>query len=285
MPAHDARAELAPRDVVARAIDFEMKKHGLDYVRLDISHQPEAFLREHFPTIHARCLELGIDIAREPIPVVPAAHYTCGGVVTDTAGRTDLANLYAVGESACTGLHGANRLASNSLLECMVIGRAAAAHIAVQDKSTRPDVALPAWDESRVSDADEEVVVSHNWDELRRMMWNYVGIVRTSKRLERAQHRIGLLREEIGEYYANFRVTRDLLELRKPGRGQLADRGQRLLASRKPRLAFQPRLSRHLAQGAADRDAAAFAAALGKPRTAAGNGAARRRCLLDDAQG
>ncbi|AOY92903.1 L-aspartate oxidase [Cupriavidus sp. USMAA2-4] len=214
MPAHDARAELAPRDVVARAIDFEMKKHGLDYVHLDISHQPEAFLREHFPTIHARCLELGIDIAREPIPVVPAAHYTCGGVVTDTAGRTDLANLYAVGESACTGLHGANRLASNSLLECMVIGRAAAAHIAVQDKSTRPDVALPAWDESRVSDADEEVVVSHNWDELRRMMWNYVGIVRTSKRLERAQHRIGLLREEIGEYYANFRVTRDLLELR-----------------------------------------------------------------------
>ncbi|AOZ00680.1 L-aspartate oxidase [Cupriavidus sp. USMAHM13] len=214
MPAHDARAELAPRDVVARAIDFEMKKHGLDYVHLDISHQPEAFLREHFPTIHARCLELGIDIAREPIPVVPAAHYTCGGVVTDTAGRTDLASLYAVGESACTGLHGANRLASNSLLECMVIGRAAAAHIAVQDKSTRPDVALPAWDESRVSDADEEVVVSHNWDELRRMMWNYVGIVRTSKRLERAQHRIGLLREEIGEYYANFRVTRDLLELR-----------------------------------------------------------------------
>lgn len=214
MPAHDVRAELAPRDVVARAIDFEMKKHGLDYVHLDISHQPEAFLREHFPTIHARCLELGIDIAREPIPVVPAAHYTCGGVVTDTAGRTDLANLYAVGESACTGLHGANRLASNSLLECMVIGRAAAAHIAVQDKSTRPDVALPAWDESRVSDADEEVVVSHNWDELRRMMWNYVGIVRTSKRLERAQHRIGLLREEIGEYYANFRVTRDLLELR-----------------------------------------------------------------------
>ncbi|MGO4329852.1 L-aspartate oxidase [Cupriavidus sp. 2TAF22] len=214
MPEHDERAELAPRDVVARAIDFEMKKRGLDYVHLDISHQPESFLREHFPTIHARCLELGIDITREPIPVVPAAHYTCGGVVTDTTGRTDLTNLYAVGETGCTGLHGANRLASNSLLECMVIGRAAALDIASQDKAGQPDIALPKWDESRVADADEEVVVSHNWDELRRMMWNYVGIVRTSKRLERAQHRISLLREEIAEYYANFRVTRDLLELR-----------------------------------------------------------------------
>ncbi|MCA3182852.1 L-aspartate oxidase [Cupriavidus sp.] len=214
MPEHDARAELAPRDVVARAIDFEMKKRGLDCVYLDITHQPESFLKEHFPTIHARCLELGIDIARQPIPVVPAAHYTCGGVVTDTAGRTDIGNLYAVGETGCTGLHGANRLASNSLLECMVIGQAAASDIAAQGKSGAPDIALPAWDESRVSDADEEVVVSHNWDELRRMMWNYVGIVRTDKRLERAQHRIGLLREEIAEYYANFRVTRDLLELR-----------------------------------------------------------------------
>lgn len=214
MPDHDERAELAPRDVVARAIDFEMKKRGLDCVYLDITHQPESFLKEHFPTIHARCLELGIDIAHEPIPVVPAAHYTCGGVVTDTAGRTDIANLYAVGETGCTGLHGANRLASNSLLECMVIGRAAAEDIAAQGKAGAPDIALPAWDESRVSDADEEVVVSHNWDELRRMMWNYVGIVRTDKRLERAQHRIGLLREEIAEYYANFRVTRDLLELR-----------------------------------------------------------------------
>lgn len=214
MPEHDERAELAPRDVVARAIDFEMKKRGLDCVYLDITHQPEAFLKEHFPTIHARCLELGIDITREPIPVVPAAHYTCGGVVTDTSGRTDIGNLYAVGETGCTGLHGANRLASNSLLECMVIGRAAATDIAAQGKAGAPDIALPAWDESRVSDADEEVVVSHNWDELRRMMWNYVGIVRTDKRLERAQHRIGLLREEIAEYYANFRVTRDLLELR-----------------------------------------------------------------------
>ncbi|NUT16896.1 MAG: FAD-binding protein, partial [Cupriavidus sp.] len=214
MPEHDERAELAPRDVVARAIDFEMKKRGLDCVYLDITHQPEAFLKEHFPTIHARCLELGIDITREPIPVVPAAHYTCGGVVTDTMGRTDIGGLYAVGETACTGLHGANRLASNSLLECMVLGRAAADNIASQDKAGAPSIALPAWDESRVSDADEEVVVSHNWDELRRMMWNYVGIVRTSKRLERAQHRIVLLREEIAEYYANFRVTTDLLELR-----------------------------------------------------------------------
>lgn len=214
MPEHDERAELAPRDVVARAIDFEMKKRGLDCVYLDITHQPEAFLKEHFPTIHARCLELGIDITREPIPVVPAAHYTCGGVVTDTLGRTDIGGLYAVGETACTGLHGANRLASNSLLECMVIGRAAAADIAAQHKAGAPTITLPAWDESRVSDADEEVVVSHNWDELRRMMWNYVGIVRTSKRLERAQHRIVLLREEIAEYYANFRVTSDLLELR-----------------------------------------------------------------------
>ncbi|WP_373378431.1 L-aspartate oxidase [Cupriavidus nantongensis] len=214
MPEHDERAELAPRDVVARAIDFEMKKRGLDCVYLDITHQPEAFLKEHFPTIHARCLELGIDITREPIPVVPAAHYTCGGVVTDTMGRTDIGGLYAVGETACTGLHGANRLASNSLLECMVIGRAAAEDIASQDKAGAPNITLPAWDESRVSDADEEVVVSHNWDELRRMMWNYVGIVRTSKRLERAQHRIVLLREEIAEYYANFRVTTDLLELR-----------------------------------------------------------------------
>ncbi len=214
MPEHDDRAELAPRDVVARAIDFEMKKRGLDCVYLDITHQPESFLKEHFPTIYARCLELGIDITQQPIPVVPAAHYTCGGVVTDTAGRTDIANLYAVGETGSTGLHGANRLASNSLLECMVIGQAAASDIASQGKAGVPDIALPAWDASRVSDADEEVVVSHNWDELRRMMWNYVGIVRTDKRLERAQHRIGLLREEIAEYYANFRVTSDLLELR-----------------------------------------------------------------------
>ncbi len=212
MPAHDERAELAPRDVVARAIDFEMKKRGLDYVDLDISHQPPEFLKEHFPTIYARCLELGIDISKQPIPVVPAVHFTCGGIVTDMVGRTDLPGLYAVGETAYTGLHGANRLASNSLLECLVIGHAAARHIERQPKGKT--IALPAWDESRVSDADEEVIIAHNWDELRRFMWNYVGIVRTNKRLQRAQHRIRLLREEIYEYYSNFRITRDLLELR-----------------------------------------------------------------------
>ncbi|CBJ37137.1 quinolinate synthetase, B subunit, L-aspartate oxidase [Ralstonia solanacearum CMR15] len=214
MPAHDERAELAPRDIVARAIDFEMKKRGLDCVYLDISHQSPAFIQEHFPTILGRCLELGIDITRQPIPVVPAAHYTCGGVVTDQLGRTDIAGLYAVGETAYTGLHGANRLASNSLLECMVIGRGAAQDILGQPTTAPTPIQIPAWDESRVTDADEEVVVSHNWDELRRMMWNYVGIVRTNKRLERAQHRIALLREEIAEYYANFRVSHDLLELR-----------------------------------------------------------------------
>jgi L-aspartate oxidase len=212
MPMYDERAELAPRDVVARAIDFEMKKRGLDYVHLDISHLPSAFLKEHFPTIYARCMELGIDITTEPIPIVPAAHYTCGGVVTDTSGRTDRPGLYAVGETACTGLHGANRLASNSLLECLVLGRAAAQHIETQAIQKLPD--LPPWDESRVTDADEEVVIAHNWDELRRFMWNYVGIVRTTKRLERAQHRILLLKEEIDEYYRNFRITHDLLELR-----------------------------------------------------------------------
>ncbi|MDY0964778.1 L-aspartate oxidase [Massilia sp. CFBP9026] len=212
MPAHDERGELAPRDVVARAIDFEMKKRGLDHVDLDISHQDPEFLKEHFPTIYARCLELGIDITREPIPVVPAVHFTCGGIVTDLAGRTDIPGLYAVGETACTGLHGANRLASNSLLECVVVGRACAEHIAGSSPVEHP--ALPAWDESRVTNADEEVVIAHNWDELRRFMWNYVGIVRTTKRLERAEHRIKLLKEEIDEYYRNFRITPDLLELR-----------------------------------------------------------------------
>lgn len=212
MPMYDERGELAPRDVVARAIDFEMKKRGLDYVNLDISHQPPEFLKEHFPTIYARCLELGIDITKEPIPVVPAVHFTCGGIVTDLAGRTDVPGLYAVGETACTGLHGANRLASNSLLECLVVGRACAHEIAAMPKTDTPS--LPAWDESRVTNADEEVVIAHNWDELRRFMWNYVGIVRTTKRLERAQHRIALLKEEIDEYYRNFRITHDLLELR-----------------------------------------------------------------------
>jgi len=223
MPSHDERAELAPRDVVARAIDFEMKKHGVDCVFLDISHKGEAFVREHFPTIHARCLSLGIDIARQPIPVVPAAHYTCGGVLTDLSGRTDIANLYAAGETACTGLHGANRLASNSLVECVVFAqevadaiKSEAAHareIRAEDRNDS-NVLLPAWDESQVTDADEQVVIAHNWDELRRLMWNYVGIVRTNKRLERAAHRIALLQSEINEFYANFRITRDLLELR-----------------------------------------------------------------------
>jgi L-aspartate oxidase len=209
---HDERAELAPRDIVARAIDFEMKKRGIDCVYLDISHKGEAFLLEHFPNIHARCLELGIDIARDPIPVVPAAHYTCGGIVSDLKGRTEVAGLYVAGEASCTGLHGANRLASNSLLECIVFAEAAVADIL----STTPPALpiLPHWDESRVTDADEEVVISHNWDELRRFMWDYVGIVRTTKRLKRAKHRIGLLMREIDEFYANFRVSHDLIELR-----------------------------------------------------------------------
>src|SRR5437868_9157717 len=212
MPQHDERAELAPRDIVARAIDFEMKKHGLDCVYLDISHQPAGFIQEHFPTIYARCLELGIDITRQPIPVVPAAHYTCGGVHTDLAGRADVAGLHAIGECAYTGLHGANRLASNSLVECMVFANSAAQNIRANPKSEPP--ALPAWDESRVTDADEAVVISHNWDELRRFMWDYVGIVRTNKRLERAAHRIALLQGEVQEFYGHFHVTRDLLELR-----------------------------------------------------------------------
>ena len=212
MPSHDPRAELAPRDVVARAIDFEMKKRGLDCVYLDISHKPAEFLREHFPNIHARCLELGIDICKDPIPVVPAAHYTCGGIVTDLRARTDIPGLYAAGEASCTGLHGANRLASNSLLECVVFSEAAVRDILAQPPVTIPP--LPQWDASRVSDPDEEIVISHNWDELRRFMWDYVGIVRTTKRLQRAQHRIRLLMREIHEYYTNFRVSNDLIELR-----------------------------------------------------------------------
>ncbi|MFN4149031.1 MAG: L-aspartate oxidase [Rhodocyclaceae bacterium] len=212
MTEHDPRLELAPRDIVARAIDYEMKKRGLDCVYLDVTHKGEAFLREHFPNIYARCLELGIDIAKEPIPVVPAAHYTCGGIVVDLAARTEIPGLYALGEASCTGLHGANRLASNSLLECLVYGEAAANDIRAQKRIEVPR--LPRWDESRVTDADEEVVISHNWDELRRFMWDYVGIVRTTKRLERAMHRIRLLEREIDEFYANFRVSNDLIELR-----------------------------------------------------------------------
>ncbi|WP_171825920.1 L-aspartate oxidase [Paucibacter sp. B51] len=212
MAAHDERMELAPRDIVARAIDFEMKKHGVDHVWLDATHLGEAFLKEHFPTVHARCLALGIDIARQKIPVVPAVHFTCGGAVTDLQACCDLPGLYAVGETAYTGLHGANRLASNSLLECVVLGQTCAEHIL--GLPDLPPAPLPAWDESQVEDADEQVVIAHNWDEIRLLMWNYVGIVRTTKRLERALHRIHLLRAEIDDYYANFRVTRDLLELR-----------------------------------------------------------------------
>ena len=212
MPEHDERAELAPRDVVARAIDFEMKKRGLDCVYLDISHKPADFLKEHFPNILARCLEYGIDITRQWIPVVPAAHYTCGGIVIDRRARTSLPGLYVAGEASCSGLHGANRLASNSLLECIVYSEAAAKDILAQPKIDIPP--LPEWDESRVSDPDEEIVISHNWDELRRFMWDYVGIVRTTKRLQRAQHRIRLLTREIDEYYSNFRVSHDLIELR-----------------------------------------------------------------------
>ena len=212
MPDHDPRLELAPRDVVARAIDFEMKKHGVDFVLLDISHKSPEFLQEHFPNIKAKCLELGIDITKEAIPVVPAAHYTCGGVMTDVHGHTDLAGLFAIGETTYTGLHGANRLASNSLVECMVFAKSAASAIKASAKVAPGQP--PAWDDSRVTDPDELVVVSHNWAELRRFMWDYVGIVRTNKRLERAAHRIDLLKAEIQEFYAAFHVTRDLLELR-----------------------------------------------------------------------
>lgn len=214
MQRFDPRGELAPRDIVARAIDHEMKRLGADCVYLDISHRPADFIRSHFPTIHARCLELGIDMTRRPIPVVPAAHYTCGGVVTDRQARTDISGLYAVGEVACTGLHGANRMASNSLLECLVFAKQASLDIMERLGDIPPPPPLPDWDESQVTDSDEEVVVSHNWDEIRRFMWDYVGIVRTDKRLQRALHRAELLKQEIAEYYGNFRVTSDLLELR-----------------------------------------------------------------------
>lgn len=210
----DDRGELAPRDIVARAIDHEMKRLGVPCVYLDISHRSPAFIESHFPTIYKSCLHFGIDITKDPIPVVPAAHYTCGGVNTDLHGRTDINNLYAIGETAHTGLHGANRLASNSLLECLVFAQSAAEDVdAVIDQAYQYRK-ISNWDESRVTDSDEDVVISHNWDELRRFMWDYVGIVRTNKRLERAMHRASLLQQEIDDYYSNFRISSDLIELR-----------------------------------------------------------------------
>ena len=214
MERFDKRGELAPRDIVARAIDHEMKRLGSDCVYLDISHKSPEFLLHHFPTVKARCLELGIDITRDPIPVVPAAHYTCGGVIVDSRGRTDIANLYAIGETSFTGLHGANRMASNSLLECMVYGQSAASDIAEQHTTAPEPTTAVAWDESQVTNSDEDVVISHNWDEVRRFMWDYVGIVRTDKRLQRALRRARLLQKEINEYYRNYKVSNDLIELR-----------------------------------------------------------------------
>jgi len=210
----DERGELAPRDIVARAIDHEMKRLGASCVYLDISHRSPAFIASHFPTIHKRCLQYGIDITKEAIPVVPAAHYTCGGINADLNGRTDISHLYAIGETAHTGLHGSNRMASNSLLECLVFAQSAAKDISSAFAAPYTRYKISNWDESRVSDSDEDVVISHNWDELRRFMWDYVGIVRTNKRLERAMHRASLLQQEIDEYYSNFRISNDLIELR-----------------------------------------------------------------------
>lgn len=214
MPDFDPRGELAPRDIVARAIDHEMKRLGVDCMYLDISHKPADFVRQHFPTIYEKLLGLGIDLTKEPVPIVPAAHYTCGGVMVDDHGRTDVDGLYAIGEVSYTGLHGANRMASNSLLECLVYGWSAAEDITKRMPYARQVETLPAWDESRVDNPDELVVIQHNWHELRLFMWDYVGIVRTTKRLERALRRITMLQQEIDEYYANFRVSNNLLELR-----------------------------------------------------------------------
>jgi L-aspartate oxidase len=214
MPDYDPRAELAPRDVVARAIDDQIKRFGLDYVHLDISHMPPEFVTEHFPTIYEKLLGLGIDMTRQPIPVVPAQHYTCGGICIGLDARTDLPGLWAAGECSESGLHGANRLASNSLLECFVFGEAAGRDILDCWEKLYEPPAIREWDESRVTDSDEEVVIKQNWTEIRRFMWNYVGIVRTTKRLERAAHRINLLTGEIEDYYGHFRVTTDLIELR-----------------------------------------------------------------------
>lgn len=214
MPKFDPRAELAPRDIVARAIDHEMKRLGQDNVYLDISHRPRRFIEERFPNIMRRCREFGFDLAGGPVPVVPAAHYTCGGVVVAQSGATDIPGLYAIGEVSCTGLHGANRLASNSLLECLVFADAAADAIAAQLDAPYAPVEAPHWDESQVKDSDEDVVIAHNWEELRRFMWDYVGIVRTNKRLQRALHRAQLLKQEVHEYYSHYRVSNDLIELR-----------------------------------------------------------------------
>jgi L-aspartate oxidase len=214
MPDYDSRAELAPRDIVARAIDNEMKQRGIDSVFLDISHKPETFILKHFPNVYETCQKFGFDMAKEPIPVVPAAHYTSGGVMTDLNGHTDVEGLYCIGEASYTGLHGANRMASNSLLECIVFGQAVSEDIVQRSGEITPDIEIPEWDESRVTDSDERVVINHNWDEVRRFMWDYVGIVRTTKRLQRARSRMMLLLKEIDEYYANFRVTGDLVELR-----------------------------------------------------------------------
>ncbi len=214
MPDYDERAELAPRDIVARANDAEIKRDGLDYVHLDISHQPPEFVRHHFPMIHQKLLGLGIDMTTQPIPVVPAQHYTCGGIVIDLDGRTDLPGLYAAGECTESGLHGANRLASNSLLECFVFGEAAAADILAHWDAFDTPPPVRGWDESRVTNSDEEVIIKQNWTEIRRFMWNYVGIVRTTRRLERARHRIALLTGEVEDYYGHFRVGTDLIELR-----------------------------------------------------------------------
>jgi L-aspartate oxidase len=214
MPSFDQRGELAPRDIVARAIDYEMKRLGADCMYLDISHKDSDFIKSHFPTIYEKTKSLGIDITKHPIPVVPAAHYTCGGVMINQQGQTDIPNLYAIGEVSYTGLHGANRLASNSLLECLVFARAAAIEIEQTLDQSLSFQTLPNWDESRVTNSDEEVVIQHNWHELRLFMWDYVGIVRTTKRLERALHRVELLQSEIDEYYRNFKVSNNLLELR-----------------------------------------------------------------------
>ena len=210
----DEQEELAPRDIVARAIDHEIKRLGCDHLYLDISHKPAKFINKHFPNVKASCLQYGIDITKDPIPVVPAAHYTCGGIMVDKNGQTDLLNLYAIGETSFTGLHGANRMASNSLLECVVYARSAAEHIKQKIDQILATDTPNDWDESRVKNSDEDVVIAHNWDELRRFMWDYVGIVRTQKRLERAQHRIKLLQREISEYYSNYKVGNDLIELR-----------------------------------------------------------------------